>query len=115
MRVYNLTDQRVDYRGKLIPPYGSEEFDIDFIPNRDLALAKNKMLAFGALPKGWVKPQPKVEAPPSPKVEVKAVAVEPKSVPYKGPPIQVEETKRLIADEPPKEEKQEFFSKKKKY
>jgi hypothetical protein len=59
MRVFNLTDQRVDYRGKLIPPYGSEEYDLDFIPDRDRQLEKAKMLAFGALPKWWRKPEPK--------------------------------------------------------
>ena len=65
MRVFNLTDQRVDYRGKVIPPYGSEEYDLGFIPDRDKTLEKKGMLAFGALPKWWRKPEPKPSLPPA--------------------------------------------------
>jgi hypothetical protein len=63
MKVFNLTDQRVDYRGKLIQPYGSEEYDLTFIPDRDRALEKNGILSFGALPKWWRKPEQRSPAP----------------------------------------------------
>ena len=64
MQVFNLTNQPVDYRGKLIAPYGSAEFDIRFIPERDLKLESAGILSFGTLPRGWSKPQPKPEAVP---------------------------------------------------
>lgn len=61
MRVFNLTDQPLMYGGRTIPPYGSEEVSLDFIPNRDLALQKAGVLSFGSLPRGWAKPSPKPE------------------------------------------------------
>lgn len=72
MKVFNLTDQIVDYRGKVIPPYGSEEYDITFIPDRDRALEKNGILSFGALPKWWRKPEQHspVNTEPSNQMEV---------------------------------------------
>jgi hypothetical protein len=97
MKVFNLTDKELDYRGKHLGPYKSMEFpEITFIPDRDKALAQGGVLAFGQLPKGWAKPEPVKEVPapkPAPKapplvvkpavVEVKvadAVVVEPKAV-----------------------------------
>lgn len=112
MRVFNLTDQRVDYRGKLIPPYGSEEYDLDFIPDRDRQLEKSKMLAFGAIPKWWRKPAPVIDPAPTAvatKVDTKVatkVATEVKT-----------EMKAVVAVEEPKvEDKVEVnFKKMKKY
>lgn len=59
--VFNLTGDYLDYRKKTIPPYGSMSFDLDFIPDRDLALAKAGVIAIGSLPPGWVRPSTKVE------------------------------------------------------
>lgn len=70
MKVFNLTEQYVDYRKKTLPPFGSLDYDMDFIPDRDLGLQKAGVLAFGALPKGWTKPAPPMPAPvvpPAPK------------------------------------------------
>lgn len=110
MRVFNLTDQRVDYKGRTLPPYGSEEFDLSFIPDRDRGLEKAKILAFGALPKNWHRPKP----PPEP-VPAKMVA---ERTPEKT--VQVWAAEKLeVAEEakvePKVEEKQEFFKKNKKY
>lgn len=107
MRVFNLTDQRVDYRGKLIPPYGSEEYDLSFIPDRDKMLEKRGMLAFGALPKFWKKPEPPKPAPAKPvKVEVKAQVEVKKELPE-------EEVKAVEA--PKVEERVEMSFKKKRF
>lgn len=70
MRVYNLTDKHIDYRGKTMTPYGSSDHpDLKHVPGRDLAMAEAGMLAFGSLPKGWSKPEPVVI--PEPVVEKK--------------------------------------------
>jgi len=61
VRVFNLTPQSLVYRGRSIPPYGSEEIAVAFIPNRDLALQKAGVLSFGSLPNGWKPPEPKPE------------------------------------------------------
>lgn len=103
MRVYNLTDQRIDYKGRLIAPYGSEEYDITFIPDRDRNLEKAKILAFGFLPKGWKKPQP----PPEP------VAKVPVAVQQVAKPVEkvVEKSTIAVSDEVKTEDKAEFFKK----
>lgn len=59
MKVFNLTPQSLVYGGRTIPPYGSEEIAVAFIPNRDLALQKAGVLSFGSLPSDWKKPEPK--------------------------------------------------------
>ena len=77
MRVYNVTQGEITYRGKKIPPNGgSVEFqDITFIPNRDLALQDAKMLAFGSLPKWWkVEQALKTKAPVAAQVVAAVVA-----------------------------------------
>lgn len=69
MRVFNLTERYIDYRGKVLKPFGSDNYpDMDYVPTRDLALQKSKVLAFGSLPKGWVKPPhvPRPAKPPAP-------------------------------------------------
>src|SRR4051812_48211462 len=60
MRVFNLADKQLVYKGKTIPPNGgSAEFpDVAFLHERDTS---NHCLAFGSLPKGW-KPKGMVEA-----------------------------------------------------
>lgn len=52
MRVYNLTDRPIEYRGRTIQPSGGfvEFHDLTFIPDRDLKLQTDKVLAFGVLP-----------------------------------------------------------------
>lgn len=53
MRVYNLTDSVLDYRGKqLAPNGGSDNFpELDsFIPDRDRLLSSRKKISFGSLP-----------------------------------------------------------------
>ena len=74
MRVYNLSQGEITYKGKKIPPNGgSAEFqDLTFIPNRDLALQDAKILAFGSLPKWW-----KVEQALKATVPVAAVVTKP--------------------------------------
>ncbi len=104
MKVFNLTDQRVDYKGRTIAPYGSETYDLTFIPDRDRALEKAKILAFGALPKGWRKPAPLIEVV---KVPVAVQQVE------KPAEKAVEKLVIAVADEVKVEEKQEFFRKNK--
>lgn len=66
MKVYNLTDQTLHYAGRAIPPYGFEDIDVQFIPNRDLELQKKGVLSFGSLPIGWSRPQPKPDPIPTP-------------------------------------------------
>lgn len=78
MKVFNLTDRDIDYRGRLLGPYQSADYDIGFLPDRDLALQKAGVLAFGSLPKGWVKPAPKPE--PVAPLAVQAKPVAPKTV-----------------------------------
>lgn len=68
MKVFNLTDKDIDYRGHLLKAYGSREYpDLSFIPNRDMTLQDAKVLSFGSLPVGWAPPAPKPE-PETPRV-----------------------------------------------
>jgi len=65
VKVFNLTDKHVDYRGRTMPGYGmSEHADLKHVPDRDLALQDAGILAFGSLPKGWSKPEPVPEPTP---------------------------------------------------
>lgn len=56
MLVFNLSEKALDYRGiKLKANGGSYNYrDMTFVPDRDLELAKSKILAFGALPQWWL-------------------------------------------------------------
>lgn len=57
MLVFNLTHSPISFRKRVIPPNGgSLEFPElnEFIPDRDKALEKAKVLSFGSLPKWWV-------------------------------------------------------------
>lgn len=56
MKVYNLTNMPIDFKGKTIPPNGGfVEYPMlgGFIPDRDRELEKNKVLSFGELPVWW--------------------------------------------------------------
>lgn len=55
MRVYNLSNKEVTYKGKRVPPNGGsvEITGLSFIPDRDRALETAKILAFGKLPNWW--------------------------------------------------------------
>jgi hypothetical protein len=55
MKVFNLTEKMIDYRGKTLPPGGSQEFpELDvFVPTRDRELERQHVLAFGELPSWW--------------------------------------------------------------
>jgi hypothetical protein len=57
VKIYNLTDGIIDYKGRLIPPNGGwvEISDLVFIPDRDKKL-DGKYLAFGELPSWWHPP-----------------------------------------------------------
>lgn len=68
MLVYNLTSQPLVYRGRTRPPEGSYDFkDMTWVPDRDAALQESGLLAFGALPYGWVPPSQRM--PPRGPVE----------------------------------------------
>lgn len=57
MKVFNLTDKTVVFRGRPIPPNGGfvEIPGADsFVPDRDLRLSMAKVLSFGSLPKWWL-------------------------------------------------------------
>ena len=68
MKVFNLTNSSLIFRGQNIGPGDSFDFkELDrFIPDHDKKLAVAKVISFGSLPKGWKKkpaiPQKKVEA-----------------------------------------------------
>lgn len=91
MKVFNLTERYIDYRRKVLPPYGSQDYDMDFIPDRDLGLQKAGVLAFGSLPPGWSRPvvvqAPEAVVNTAPPVPVKVVPV---SVPSPGTGSKVE-------------------------
>lgn len=55
MRVFNLTQYEVDYKGRKIPANGGslDYPTLTFVPSRDLELEAAKVLAFGALPAWW--------------------------------------------------------------
>lgn len=61
MRVFNLTEKPLDYRGRTIPPDGGYlDFpDMDFIPDRDLRLQQERILSFGRLPH-WFETQRRI-------------------------------------------------------
>jgi hypothetical protein len=52
MRVYNLSDKEVTYRGRPIPANGGhlDYPGLSFIPDRDRKLETKRVLAFGSLP-----------------------------------------------------------------
>lgn len=100
MKVYNLTNKHLDYRGKTMGPYGmSDHPDLKFVPNRDLAMAEAGMLAFGSLPKGWSRPAPVPEPTPA---EVAAAAKKPVVMAKKPVDvIKVDETVKVEVKIPP--------------
>lgn len=80
MLVYNLTSKPIHYRGRPIPPNGgSRDYqDLDdggYIPNRDLKLETDKVLAFGKLPDWWAAQQA-MKAAEVPKADQPAMATE---------------------------------------
>lgn len=82
MRVYNLTRSVIDYRGKILQPNGgSEEYPElnGFIPNRDLKLQEEKVLAFGVLPMWWQKESEPV--PKEPPLALRVIEAEAESAP----------------------------------
>lgn len=109
MRVFNLTDGNIDFRGKTIPAYGSQEYrDLKFVLPREMDLQRSGMLSFGKLPKDWKRPQPKQA--PSPIVEAVKAAVEPPK------PVLVTFTDTVKVEEvlaPPEEAPQEESRKEK--
>lgn len=55
MKVWNTSATPIEYRGKTIPPGSGLEFNMDFVPNRDLKLQSDRVLFFGeALPLWYV-------------------------------------------------------------
>lgn len=112
MKVFNLTDKHIDYRGKTMRAYGSEEYpDLVHVPNRDLLLQEEGLLAFGKLPKGWEKPQPKAVVEVAPAAPVVAAPVD-------AAPAKVMDVPKVEAPPPPKAEEPKVeeprFDKKKK-
>jgi hypothetical protein len=68
MLIYNLTEQVLEYRGRLIPPHGGFiDLPLTFIPDRDRKLEEAKKMAFGRLPKWWhLEQELKTVLPPAP-------------------------------------------------
>lgn len=59
MLVFNLTNKPIVYRDRTIPAEGSFDYrDMGFVPDRDKALAKANILAFGSRPPFWQSSQP---------------------------------------------------------
>lgn len=59
MLVFNLTDRPIAYRNRTIPPEGQFDFkDMEFVPDRDKALEKSKILSFGSRPSWWRSSKP---------------------------------------------------------
>lgn len=56
MRVYNLTDKPLDFRGRVLPANGGSttfpELD-GFVPDRERQLEKAGVIAIGSLPVMW--------------------------------------------------------------
>lgn len=96
MKVFNLTDKPIAYRHKTLAAYASSDFDITNVSDRDLALQKAGLLAFGSLPRGWKKPEP--------------IPV-PKPVPAVAEVVVVSEKLSLGLKELPKEEKSDWKKK----
>lgn len=88
MLVFNLTNKPIVYRNRTIPAEGSFDYkDMGFVPDRDKALAKAKILAFGSRPPLWQ------SAEPAPMTTADAVAlaasrakVAPKPLPQEAVP-----------------------------
>jgi hypothetical protein len=113
VKVFNLTNKHIDYRGKTMGPYGmSDHPDLKHVPTRDLAMAEAGTLAFGSLPKGWKKPEPTPEPTPAEKAAVGKKKVEPakKAIDV----VKLEETAKVEVKVPPeaKPDKEEKKSKK---
>ena len=68
MKVWNTSSTPLEYRGRLITPGDGLEFTIDFIPDRDLKLQKDKLLSFGEELPLWYTLQKSVSytSPPTP-------------------------------------------------
>lgn len=80
MRVFNLTDKPIEYRGRAIPANGGslEYADLSFIPNRDMRLVEKRVLSFGDLPNWWVSQRAekqRVAAPPPKPVQKVSVSM----------------------------------------
>jgi hypothetical protein len=69
MMVWNTTNTPLEYRGKMLLPGNGLEFDMDFIPNRDLKLQANKVLYFGDSLPLWFVLQQQVANAPKPAVQ----------------------------------------------
>ena len=80
MKVFNLTDKPIEYRGRSIPANGGslEYADLSFIPNRDMRLVEKRVLSFGDLPNWWLSmraEKQKISAPPPKPVQKASVSV----------------------------------------
>lgn len=55
MKVFNLLDKPLDYRGRILAPGKSQDFpELDkYVPDRDRRLEKAGVIAFRSLPKWW--------------------------------------------------------------
>lgn len=69
MKVFNLTDKPIEYRGRSIPANGGslEYADLSFIPNRDMRLVEKRVLSFGDLPNWWLSLRAEMARKPAPK------------------------------------------------
>jgi hypothetical protein len=75
MKVFNLTDKPIEYRGRSIPSSGGslEYADLSFIPNRDMRLVEKRVLSFGDLPSWWLSLRAEQSKKPAPKKIVNIV------------------------------------------
>lgn len=77
MKVFNLTDKPIEYRGRSIPANGGsiEYADLSFIPNRDMRLVEKRVLSFGDLPNWWLSQRAEQAKKPAPKPAAQAQPV----------------------------------------
>lgn len=101
MKVFNLTDKYIDYRGMVIRPYSNQNYPgLEFIPDRDRQLQTVGVLAFGSLPKGWSRPVSaakkvvEIKEVSQPIVVVKTEAEPPKMAPPVAEPVVLDEASK---------------------
>lgn len=100
MRVFNLTQQILVYRGRDIGPNGgfADFTELPFVPERDLQLAVDGVISFETLPVGWTPFVPEPDPEPEKKEETDEKSkVVPQDV-SKAEPVQIEKRNEKPAE-----------------